>query len=289
MKALIIGASGQVGGALSSLCVRRRIEVYGAAPEGKGFLYVDLTAPDTVRAAFGKARPDLVLLTSAFTNVDGCERGPELAQKINAEGPARVAEECQKTGAKLVYFSTEYVFDGKAGPYGEDDPVNPVSVYGRTKLEGERACLAVPGALSVRTTVVYSHDPASRNFVMQLITSRRAGARMRVPSDQYSNPTYAPELAAAVLDLAEKGASGVFNVVGPDRLSRYEFALKACAAFGFDPSFLEPKPTSELGQLAPRPLEAGLKTDKLASVLGRRLPPVERSLEKIAAILRQYD
>ena len=289
MRALIIGASGQVGGALSSLCVRRRIEVYGAAPDGKGFLYADLTAPETVRAAFGKARPDLVLLASAFTNVDGCERDPGLARRVNAGGAALTAEECRKTGAKLVYFSTEYVFDGKTGPYGEDDPVSPISVYGRTKLEGERACLEVPGALSVRTTVVYSHDPASRNFVMQLISSQRAGARMRVPSDQYSNPTYAPELAAAVLDLVEKGASGVFNGVGPDRLSRYEFALKACAAFGFDPAFLEPKRTSELGQLAPRPLEAGLKTDKLASVLGRRLPPAEQSLGRIAAMLKQYD
>ncbi|MDA8131634.1 MAG: SDR family oxidoreductase [Elusimicrobia bacterium] len=289
MRALIIGASGQVGGALSSLCVRRRIEVYGTSRAGQGFLYLDLGSPESVKDAFAKARPDLVLLASAFTNVDGCEREPERARRINAEGPALVAEECRKAGSKLVYFSTEYVFDGKNGPYAEEDPAGPVSVYGRTKLEGEKACLELPGALAVRTTVVFSHDPDSRNFVMQLISSRRAGARMRVPSDQYSNPTYAPELAAAVLDLVDKGASGVYNVVGPDRLNRYEFALKACAAFGFDPAFLEPKLTSELGQLAPRPLNAGLKSDKLAGTLGRRLPPVEESLRKIAGLLKQYE
>jgi len=289
MKALIIGASGQVGGALSSLCVRRKIEVYGTSRKGQGFLYLDLAAPESVTAAFEKASPDLVLLCSALTHVDDCERNPALAEKINAQGPALVAAECAKTGAKLVYFSTEYVFDGKAGPYGEADEPSPVSVYGRTKLEGERACLALKNALSVRTTVVYSHNPASKNFVMQLIGNHKAGAKMRVPSDQYSNPTYAPELAAAVLDLAAADASGVYNVVGPDWLSRYEFALKACEAFGFDPGFLEPRLTAELGQAAARPLRAGLKTEKLAEKLGRALPPAGESLRKIAGILKQYE
>ncbi len=289
MRALIIGASGQVGGALSSLCVRRKIEVYGTSRGGQGFLYLDLKDPASITAAFEKARPDLVLLCSAMTNVDGCERDPGLAAKVNAEGPALVAEQCRKAGAKLVYFSTEYVFDGEAGPYGEEAPVSPVSVYGRTKLEGERACLALEGALALRTTVVYSYDPESNNFIMQLISNCRARAKMRVPSDQYSNPTYAPELAAAALDLAGKGASGLYNVVGPDWINRYEFALKACAAFGFDPAFLEPQPTSALGQAAPRPLKAGLKTEKLEAVLGRALPPVEESLHRIAAVLKQYE
>ena len=289
MRALIIGASGQVGGALASLCVRRKIEVYGTSRKGQGFLNLDLGVPSSITAAFDKARPDLVLLCSAMTHVDNCERDPELARRINAEGPALAAEECRKGGAKLVYFSTEYVFDGAAGPYSEEDAPAPVSVYGRTKLEGERAVLALKGGLALRTTVVYSYNPASKNFVMQLISSRRSGARLRVPYDQYSNPTYAPDLAAAALDLAEKGASGVYNVVGPDWLSRWEFALKSCAAFGFEPDFLDRVPTSELGQAAARPLKAGLKTDKLEAALGRRLPPVDGSLRKIAVLLKQYE
>jgi dTDP-4-dehydrorhamnose reductase len=289
MRALIIGASGQVGAALSSQCVRRKIEVYGTSRRGQGFLYLDLAAPETIPPVFEKARPELVLLASAMTAVDDCERLPERAASVNAAGPGLVAEECRKTGAKLVYFSTEYVFDGEAGPYDEEAATAPVSVYGRTKLEGERACLALDGALALRTSGVYSHNHASANFIMQLINSFRSGARMRVPSDQYSTPTYAPDLAAAALDLAEKGASGVYNASGPDWLHRYDFALKACAAFGFDPAFLEPRQTSELGQAARRPLKAGLKTDKLAALLGRRLPAVEQSLQKIAGILKQYE
>jgi len=289
MKVLIIGASGQVGGALASLCVRRRLEVYGTSRRGQGFLYLDLADPASVTAAFGNAAPGLVFLCSAMTNVDNCEREPELARRVNAEGPALVAEECRKAGAKLVYFSTEYVFDGASGPYGEEDPPCPVSVYGRTKLEGERAVLALPGALVLRTTVVYSHNPASKNFIMQLVSNSRSGSKMRVPSDQFSTPTYAPELASAALDLAGTDAAGVYNVTGPDWLSRYDFALRACAAFGFDPAFLEPRSTSELGQIAARPLKAGLKTEKLAAKLGRRLPPAEESLRKIAAIIKQYE
>ncbi len=289
MKVLIIGASGQVGGALASLCVRRRLEVYGTSRRGQGFLYLDLADPSSVAGAFKAAAPDLVFLCSAMTNVDNCEREPELARSVNAEGPALAAEECRKAGAKLVYFSTEYVFDGASGPYGEDAPACPVSVYGRTKLEGEKAALALDGALALRTTVVYSHNTASKNFIMQLVSNSRSGAKMRVPSDQFSNPTYAPELAAAALDLAGLDAAGVYNVVGPDWMNRYDFALKACAAFGFDPAFLEPRLTSELGQIAARPLKAGLKTEKLAAKLGRRLPPVEDSLRKIAAIIKQYE
>ncbi len=289
MRVLIIGASGQIGGNIAALAVRRKIEVYGTSRKGQGFVYLDLSDAGSVAAAFEKAKPDMVFLCSAMTHVDNCERDPDLARRVNAAGAALVAGECRKAGAKLVYFSTEYVFDGKGGPYGEGDPVGPVCVYGSTKLEGERAALDIKGALSVRTTVVYSHNPASKNFIMQLISNYRAGAKMRVPSDQFSNPTYAPELAAAVLDLAEKGACGIYNVVGPDWLSRYEFALKACAAFGFDPAFLEPKLTTELVQAAQRPLRAGLKTEKLLAKLGRSLPPVEDSLRRIAGIIKNYE
>ncbi|OGR62153.1 MAG: hypothetical protein A2X31_03205 [Elusimicrobia bacterium GWB2_63_22] len=288
MKALIIGAAGQVGGTLAAQCVRRRIEVYGTSRKGQGFLYLDLADAASIKDSFEKAKPDTVFLCSAMTHVDNCERDPELARRVNTVGTGLVAEECSRAGARLVYFSTEYVFDGAAGPYDEEAPVNPVSVYGRTKLEGEQAALAA-GGLSVRTTVVYSHNPASKNFIMQLISNHRSGARMRVPSDQFSNPTYAPELASAVLDLVEKNASGVYNVVGPDWLNRYDFAVKACAALGFSPDFLEPRLTAELGQAALRPLKAGLRTEKLAAKLGRRLPPVEDSLRKIAAIMKQYE
>lgn len=285
MKALIIGSSGQIGGVLAAQCAARNIEARGAGVACEE-LRLDLAAPDTIKEVFAQARPGVVFLCSALTYVDGCEKDPELARRVNALGPALVAEECRAAGARLVYLSTEYVFDGKAGPYGEDAPVHPVSVYGRTKYEGEVAVLAGADALVIRTTVVYSYAPAGKNFIMQLIANARSGTEMSVPSDQLSNPTYAPALAAAMLDLALKGAGGVYNVVGPEIMDRYAFAVKACAAFGFDPSFLRPRLTSELGQAAARPLVAGLKTEKIIKALGRGLPPVAESLAEIAALLK---
>lgn len=284
MKALVIGAGGQIGAILAAQCSLKGMETLGAGV-GAEALRLDLGAADSVQEAFAQARPDIVFLCGAMTHVDGCERDPELASRVNARGPALVAGQCRAAGARLVYLSTEYVFDGKAGPYGEDDPVNPISVYGRTKLEGEQAVLALADALVIRTTVVYSHGAASMNFIMQLINNARAGRVMRVPQDQFSNPTYAPELAAAILELADKGAAGIYNVVGPELLNRYDFALKACAVLGFDASFLKPVTTAQLGQAAARPLKAGLKTLKLVKTLGHSLAPVEKSLAEIAALL----
>ncbi|OGS12652.1 MAG: hypothetical protein A2234_05525 [Elusimicrobia bacterium RIFOXYA2_FULL_58_8] len=285
MKALIIGSSGQIGGFLAAGCAAGGMEACGAGVAGEEFR-LDLAVPDSIKETFARARPGIVFLCSAMTHVDGCERNPELARRVNALGPALVAEHCRAAGARLVYLSTEYVFDGVAGPYGEDDPTNPVSVYGRTKLEGELAVLAVAGALVIRTTVVYSYDTAAKNFIMQLIANARSGAAMRVPKDQFSNPTYAPALAAAILALVSKGAAGIYNVVGPELMDRYAFALRACAAFGLEPSFLEPQFTSELEQAAARPLRAGLKTGKLVATLGQSLPPVDESLAEIARALK---
>lgn len=284
-RTLIIGASGQVGETLSEACSKAGMQVHGVSLEGTGQQWVDLGKPDSVSAAFENSRPELVFLCSAMTNVDACERDPEKAKQVNQNGSASVARECRRYGSKLVYLSTEYVFDGKSGPYAEGDPVNPLSAYGRTKLGGELAALELDGALSIRTTVVYSYKPGTKNFLMQLVDNHAANRKMRVPKDQYSNPTYAPELASAILGLVGKNASGIYNVVGPDWLNRYEFALKICKAMNFDPAFLEPKTTAELGQTAPRPLKAGLKTEKVVSILGRGLPHVEDSLAEIRALI----
>lgn len=271
MKILVIGSGGQVGRAVSAASAALGHQVLGADMERVGARFaLDLADPGSVRRVMEETKPELTVLCSAMTRVDGCEKDPELAWKLNAEAPGALASLCADAGSKLVYLSTEYIFDGKNGPYCEDDLPNPISVYGKTKLEGEKRVLArLKDALSIRTTVVYSFDRAGTNFIMQLIERHGLGAEMKVPADQYSNPTYAPELADFILELALAGKSGVYNVVGADRLNRYEFAQKACEVFGFKTDFLKPVTTAELMQPAPRPLNAGLKTDKLRAELGR--------------------
>ncbi|MBU2574400.1 MAG: SDR family oxidoreductase [Elusimicrobia bacterium] len=284
MKILVIGACGQIGKAVAAAAGAHGHRVFGADLKSAGARFaLDLADIGSAVKVMETVKPELTVLCSAMTYVDGCEKTPDLARKINAEAPGSLAALCLNSGSRLVYFSTEYVFDGKNGPYSETDPVNPLSVYGRTKFEGEMRVLGgMKDALSIRTTVVYSFDRAGNNFIMQLMDNYSRGVEMKVPLDQYSNPTHAPELADFILELAQAGKSGVYNVAGADRLNRYEFALKACEAFGFKKDFLKPVATAELKQPAPRPLNAGLKMDKLLAALGRAPAGAEKNLKIIA-------
>ena len=268
-RALVIGASGQVGFQASTALRAGGWQVVGtyASHPAPGLVPLDLRSAEEVRARVKDVAADLVVLASALTNVERCEDEPALAAAMNAEAPAVVAEAARASGGRTLFLSTEYVFDGKAGPYGEDAPASPVSVYGRTKLEGERAVLrADPANLSIRTTVVYSWRPGDKNFLMQLVLAARRRSRMRVPADQVSSPTYAPDLGRAIAALAGRRAAGVLNVAGPDVLGRYDFAVRAARILGLDASLLDAVPTAGLDQKAARPLAAGLRTERLRAL-----------------------
>ncbi len=259
-----------------------------------------VTAPDTIPLDITDAAAterliaatpvDWVFCPAGFTWVDGCEDHPDEATAANRDAPAAAARAAARRGAAFVYYSTEYVFDGTGGPYAEDAPVHPVSVYGRSKLEGERAVLAGnPRAIVVRTTVVYGPEPQGKNFVYQLLRHARAlasgaaTAPLRVPRDQRSSPTYNEDLAAASVELAEGGFTGVLNVAGPEILDRYAFARVACEVFGLDPACVTPVATAALGQKAPRPLDAGLLIDRARALL---TTPLRGPREGLAAMRR---
>ncbi len=295
-RALGIGASGQVGRHAARALAARGWEVagtYATHPDpAAGLRRLDVLDDAAVAACLREVAPEVCLLASALTNVERCEAEPAVAEAANARAPGVVAAACRSVGARLLYLSTEYVFDGAAGPYREEDPVAPASVYGRTKLEGERRTLAAdPANLAIRTTVVFSHDPAGLNFVMQLLARLGKGERMRVPADQRSSPTYAPDLGAALAALCEPGiparlaglpAPQVLNVVGPEVLDRHTFAVRAARALGLDPGLLDAVDTAALGQRAPRPLRAGLRTDRLRA-LGLGMRPLDEALADLRA------
>jgi dTDP-4-dehydrorhamnose reductase len=284
-RALVIGASGQVGREASAALRAAGLDVVGtsASRPAPGLVPLDLRRLDEARVTVRDAAADLVVLASALTAVDRCEEEPELARAMNAEAPAAIAEAARASGGRTVFLSTEYVFDGRAGPYDEDAPPSPVSVYGRTKLEGERAVLrADPANLALRTTVVYSFHPGDKNFVMQLDALLGAGRRMRVPHDQVSSPTYAPDLGRAIATLASGTARGVLNAAGPDVLGRYDFAVRAARILGLDPALLDAVPTTALAQKAARPLSAGLRTERLRA-LGIAIRGVDDGLRAFAA------
>jgi dTDP-4-dehydrorhamnose reductase len=277
-----------VGAALSRQLVAAGHSVVGTHHQvpAPGTVPLAVTDHAATAALVESSRAEAIFFAAAYTHVDGCEDDPARAYAVNRDAPAAAARLAAQRDAAFVFYSSEYVFDGAAGPYGEDDPVTPISVYGESKLGGERAVLAVhPRAVVVRTTVVYGLDAQEKNFVYQLLKRGRARERMKVPADQRSSPTYVEDLAAASLALVDKHAAGVYHVAGPEVVDRYEFAREGCRVFGLDDGFLEPVSTASLRQKAARPLTAGLRVARVAA-LGARLRGPRDGLTAMREALR---
>ena len=263
MTALVIGASGLVGGALLDALNVAGSEAVGtyARHARPGLVPLDVRDAGAVRALADRTGAEVIYVPASLTNVDYCETHPEESYAINVDGVRHVAE----TGRRIVYFSSDYVFAGDRGPYRESDPVHPLCVYGEHKLRAEQA-LPAP-ALILRTTVVYGPEWQGKNFIYRLCSTLREGNRLRVPSDQVGSPTYAPNLARAAVALEQAGCTGIYHVAGPERVSRYEFARAAARVFGIDARLIDPIATADLRQAAPRPLDAGLISNKAAALL----------------------
>lgn len=283
-KVLVIGASGFVGKAIYK-SLSKRHKVFGTYFENRkpGLVKLDIRDKKSVGKIFEKSKPDIVILPAAETNVDLCEIKKRLTYGINVAGTRNIAEPCRKANAKLVYFSTDYIFDGKKGPYKEASIPNPASEYGRQKLKCEQLIRkSLREYIIIRTTVVFGYDPESKNFVMQLARDLKNKVPRKVPVDQYSHPAYIKDLADACAELIEKGRNGIYNVVGDDYLNRYEFALLVCKVFKLDKSLLIPAKTKDIGQRAKRPLKGGLLNDKIKKDIKMKFRPIREALMEIS-------
>lgn len=280
----MIGASGQVGRALLRVLEDSGIEAIGTyhSRQITGTHKLDVSDPDAVGSCLETVKPDVVFLTvNTEGGVDYCEDHPEEAEALNVVGTRNVATCTAQCGALLVYYSTDYIFDGEAGPYSEEDIPCAINTYGRTKWEAEQLVQTlVPTHLILRTTAVFGWDRASRNFAMQVWESLGSGTSLRVPEDQWCNPTLVDYLAEASVRLVQMGAEGIFNVVGRDRMPRSKLAKALARSMALDPALILPVPTSELGQVAPRPLQGGLKTKKLERTLGTEPLDLNESLKR---------
>ena len=283
MSILIIGASGFVGSYLyESLSKEGKVvgTFYSRQPGVEGLRYLDITDRESVEELIRQAKPSVIILASALTYVDYCEEHQSEAYNINVSGTANVSLSAKEIGAKLVFFSSEYVFDGKDGPYSEIDLPNPTSYYGKTKLEAEKVIISnLLNYLIIRTTVVYGYQKDGKNFIMQLIQKNKDGQVMNVPVDQYGSPTFRDNLVEVTIELIRKDKRGIYNVVGSEVLNRYDFSILAAEIFGLNKGLLIPKTTLELGQKALRPLKAGLKIDKVSGEIEIRLLSPKQGLE----------
>ena len=235
----------------------------------EGGVPLDVTDPAAVRALIARVRPDAIVLAAADPYVEGVERDPDGTWKVNVEAPAVIR--LAAPDATLVVFSSEYVFDGTAGPYREDDPVAPLNAYGRQKVALEELARSSPRHLVLRVSGVFGEEPGRKNFVWQLRDRLRRGATFDVPTDQVITPTDAVSLGAAVVALLDRGATGTYHAAGPEIMSRVDFARLIARAFGLSEDGIVPRRTAELKLLANRPANAGLSDAKLRAALGHGL------------------
>jgi dTDP-4-dehydrorhamnose reductase len=251
---------------------------------------LDVRERAEVESVIRSLGPAIVYLPASLTHVDYCELHPEQTSEINISGVQNVIDAINAVGAKLVYFSSDYIFDGRSGPYSEDDQPSPICEYGRQKLAAEELIRRqVSNHLIVRTNVVFGWERQGKNFIFRLLNSLKEGSRVTVPSDQISSPTFAPDLARAVVELALSDATGVYNVAGTELASRYEFAREAARVFVLESDLIAPVTTAELGQAAPRPLNAGMVIDKASARLKTPLMSYREGLKSMAAEKRARD
>jgi len=273
---LLLGATGLVGTHLRAALAGRDVVMTSHRAPLAGSVQLALEDGAAIARVVGEARPDVVVVAAANAFVEACEREPAASRVLNVDAVRRVAEAAP--GALLVVFSSEYVFDGTAGPYAEDDPVAPINEYGRQKVALEQLARERAAHLVCRVSGVYGWSATRTSFVAQLVDRLRQGRRFRVPADQVITPTPAPDLASVVTELVDRGARGTFHASGPEILDRPDFARRAARAFDLDDTMLDFVPTAELGLAAPRPLRAGLRTEKLTALLGHGLSPSVRGL-----------
>ena len=278
---LIAGAGGMLGTSLRKVCLERGVAV--AAPGESDF---DITEPAGVAGsvrAFAREHPDGVLVNAAaYTNVERAEDEPERAYAVNDAGARLLAAEAVRSGLRFVHVSTDFVFDGtKPGPYTEDDEPNPLSVYGRSKLLGERSVTeADPRALIVRTAWAFGEGGA--NFPKKILERARTMRSIDVVCDEKGSPTYTRDLAAGILALLDADARGLFHLAGSGSCTRDELAREVLRLAGRDDVEVVPVPSSAFPSKAARPANSVLDCSK-AAALGVAMPEWRDALARFVS------
>ena len=282
MKILLTGAFGQLGRSLLNVFPRHfKIIMTGHhIPDGENGIYLDIQDRINVNAIINLHKPDIIINLAALTDVDLCEKKPMLANEINVIGVANI---CDIFKGKIIQISTDYVFDGINGPYKEGDKVSPLSVYGNTKLKAEKIVQNhSPDNLIIRGNVIYDYTKhTNASFLNWIIDSLNNKEMINVVEDQINNPTWVKSMANVINLCIENKISGIFHWGDASLVSRYEFAKMIADRFSLDSTLIRPILTKELKQVAPRPLNSGLISDRLISIIDIVQPTITECLNKI--------
>ncbi len=290
-KLLVTGASGLLGNWIVPLAEKK----YEVTPTDiidsqlPNAAKADITDAKAIHRLFLELKPNVVIHTASETNVDRCDIERDRAWMINVIGTRNIADSCTETAAKLVYISTDYVFDGKKSLYTEDDSPNPIDFYGLTKLEGERQTIRrCKNSTVLRTSVLYGRHPTKQDFATWVINRLRQQQEITVVDDHFNTPTLAENLARMALEVAERDLRGVFHTSGCERISRYEFARKIAEKFDLNSSLIRPIKMKELDAwIAKRPRDSSLNTAKVQGLLGVAPLSINEGLNKLKEELKR--
>jgi dTDP-4-dehydrorhamnose reductase len=282
MKIFVTGGTGLLGTKLIELG-KKEFEMFSSVrspveSRNYKFIQLDIRERNKVFDALERIKPNVVFHTAALTDVDYCETRQKEAWDINVNGTRNIADTCQKNNIKMVYISTDYIFDGINGPYTENDTPNPINFYGRTKLEGENIVKELKDFLIIRSTILYGLHK-KENFLTWVIKMLKENKKINVVNDQYGTPTLADNCVEALLSLFKENKTGIYNVSGKDLMNRFNFALEIAEEFGLDKNLINPVSTKALKQSARRPMRAGLIVDKIEGDLNIKMLKIKEALD----------
>ncbi len=294
MRVAVTGASGLLGRELLNFCLTRGHQAIAAVHMrpviASGVIEqvaVDLEQSESAVRFVAQARPDWIIHSAAMTEVDRCEIDPHSARLANLEATRHLLDAVRGTKTRILFVSTDYVFDGKSGPYAEGDRENPINVYGQTKRDAELLVAADPANLIVRSaSFIGVGGPERPTFIERMLETMRHNPPFKAAVDQISNTTPVPALASAMIEMIERNLSGLWHVAHPEILSRYDLGLRLAAAAQLSSSVCEPVPYATLARPAARPLRGGLRVDRMQGALTTQFGNLDSTLVDLIARTR---
>jgi len=281
MKILITGAFGQLGNSLKNfLSINDEVFRTGLnIPTGEKGLQLNIVDKIMLKDIISSVSPDVIINLAALTNVDFCESNPEIAKEVNTNGVQNLVD---VFSGKIIHLSTDYVFDGLKGPYKEEDQINPISVYGKTKYDAEKIVLDKNNNLVLRVNVLYNMFGNNKaSFLNWVVNNLKNKNSIQVVNDQFNNPTWTESIAEILVNCLNKDMSGLYHWGDQDYLSRYDFAIKIAESYNLKSDLIKQISTSQLKQMAPRPLNGGLDQSKLKKYLNITPPSINDCLDAI--------
>ena len=282
LKVLVTGSAGLVGQqVVKDLSNTHQVfSCYNKLkPEYGDSVKMDLKNCEMISSILTEKKPDIVIHLGAMTGVDLCEKEKTSASEINTKATEIIAKECSKLNSFLVYVSTDYVFDGNLGMYKEDDVTNPLGFYGKSKLEGEKVvqnfstnwCIA-------RTSTPFGLHPTKKSFPMWVIENLQKQKQIDVLIDQFTSPTYIPNLSRMLIEISERHITGIIHTAGASKISRYQMASMVSDKLNLDSTLLKQISINKMTWVAQRPKDSSLDVSRAISILNEKPQKIDQSL-----------